>query len=61
MECLFCGMDVEDMPYHKNGEIYCNKECADADTGAEDNLDYVDLDDDSGADNGEDGFENYPL
>ena len=49
------------MPYHKNGEIYCSKECADADTGAEDNLDYVDLDDDSGSDNGIDDSDDDPL
>ena len=45
MECLFCGMDVGDMPYHRNGEIYCSRECADAETSAEGSLDYEDPDD----------------
>ena len=48
MECLFCGMDVADMPYHRNGEVYCGKECADAETSAESNLDYEETNDDLG-------------
>lgn len=46
MECLYCGMDVGDMPYHRNGEIYCSKECADADTSADEELDYSDYEED---------------
>ena len=46
MECLFCGMDVGDMPYRHNGEIYCSKECADADTSADEDFDYDDYDED---------------
>ena len=46
MECLFCGMDVGDMPYYHNGEVYCSKECADADTSADETLDYQDYEED---------------
>ncbi len=46
MECLFCGMDVGDMPYYHNGEVYCSKECADADTSADEELDYDEYGDD---------------
>ena len=46
MECLFCGMDVGDMPFYHNGEIYCSKECADADTSADEKMNYDEYDDD---------------
>lgn len=61
MECLFCGMDVENMPYHRNGEVYCGKECADADTGADESVDSEDSNNDLGFDNGIDDLDDNPL
>ena len=31
MECAYCGIDFNGKPYRREGEIYCSKECADAD------------------------------
>jgi hypothetical protein len=49
-------MDVGDMPYRHNGEVYCSKECADADTSADENLEFEDLEEDVEL---EDDYEEY--
>jgi len=30
MECAYCGIEFSSKPYRRDGELYCSKECADA-------------------------------
>jgi hypothetical protein len=45
MECAYCGIDFNGKPFRRDGEIYCSKECADADTEERYGLDAEELDD----------------
>jgi len=50
MECLFCGMEITDTPFRRGGEIYCSKECADADSSADETMEFEDYDSDDDID-----------
>ena len=32
MECSYCNVEFDDLPVSLNGEVYCSRECAEADT-----------------------------
>jgi hypothetical protein len=45
MECAYCGIDFNGKPFRRDGEIYCSKECADADSEERYGLDAEEIDD----------------
>ncbi len=45
MECAYCGIDFNGKPFRRDGEIYCSKECADADSEERFGVDAEELDD----------------
>jgi hypothetical protein len=59
MECAYCGIDFSGKAYRRDGEIYCSKECADADSeerfGLEDE-EYDDLGDETEEEEAEDQY-----
>ena len=32
MECSYCNVEFDDLPVKLNGEFYCSRECAEADS-----------------------------
>ncbi len=42
MECAYCGIDFSGKAYRRDGEMYCSKECADADSEERFGLDSED-------------------